>query len=1211
MFTSMHRWVLILFSGLLASSVSAQDFPGAPAAANAKTTASLKLEHSVVKPGDMTWAGLHLVIPKPWHTYWVNHGGVGEAPKIKWNLPAGVKAGAIHWPLPKKHPSFGSIAYVYEHEVLLLVPLEISEDAPRGELMIEAKADWLECTDEECVPGKAMVATALTVGDAQTAGPNSKLFATWRGRVPEAEQQVIGAEWAGEADDNSQRPLRFRVPVEDTKASVVFYPYLDPREKFMVQAEVKLEHGEGVATLTQPVEFFDKDWPVEFPGVMQVGDHAYEVLLKVGKPLAAAKPKPANPVGPGLLPGFPGANSFGPSNGSEVTLLLDASQAMPGDTVTAGVRFKIPAGWHMFYKDPGGPGEAPSFRWRLPEGIAAGEIQWPQYEEYESGEDVFNVYHDEVMLLVPLKLAGDLAPGEHKVRLLADWQECEQTCVQYNTDKSVVLKVGNTAEPSAGAKDIASWRAKLVTRAPPDNQEPDPTNPPSKTLGAQTKVTLLLDAKSARAGQEILAGVRFEIPEKWHIFWKYPGELGEAPQIEWKLPTGVTAGEIRWPRHEEYEAFDVKQNVYHDEVILIVPLKLAADLANGELEIGAKVTWQECEVSCVQGEADVAATLNIGATHETSADAAVISEWQAKVPGLSEGLGQLGWILLLALGGGLILNLMPCVLPVIALKVMGFVKQREESSVHARRLGLLYGAGVVFSFMIMAGVLLAVRAGAGGETWGMQMQNQWFLLFLAALMTLGSLNLFGVFEISLGGKAMTAADAASRREGGAGAFANGMLMVALATPCMAPMLGTAIPFALTQPAVVTLLVFATVAVGLALPYVVLSFKPDWLRFLPKPGAWMESFKKAMGFPMLAAAVWLMMLAGVHFGDKAEGMFRVALMLSLVGLAAWIYGEFIQRGTKRRGLAGVLALCSVGAGFSCLYVFQDKLDWKPWSQAAVTEARAAGHPVLVDFTADWCLTCKANKRTSIEVESVRRKIAETGTVVFKGDFTKKDPAMAEFIRGHGRAGVPLVIVYSPNAGVEPQVLPELLQPRVVFDALSKAATRPVQVAKKSEGNNAACWAWPLSNSPMQVAAPSEDDAIRWGQWSSMSIARAQKEGKPVLVDFTADWCAPCKKIEKEAIDVPPVRRELAAAGVVTLKADFTDKDPAMQKEINRFGRRGPPLVLVYPGTPGGEPVVMPKIFTAADMVKALREAAGKKSANNPGLEPAGAAATASH
>jgi thiol:disulfide interchange protein DsbD len=390
------------------------------------------------------------------------------------------------------------------------------------------------------------------------------------------------------------------VPVEDPNARVVFYPYLDPGEKFMVQADVEVERGDGFAKLTQQVEFSGKDWPAEFPGVMRVGDTGYEVVLK----------PPVNP------------------------------------------------------EDP----------------------------------------------VDPDPLAGLNLPG------------------------------------------------------------------------AESKVTLLLDADDAPAGHTIYAGVLFKIPAKWHIFWKYPGELGEAPRIFWELPTGVTAGEIRWPKHEEYEAFGVKQNVYHDEVMLIVPLHLAEDLAGGAKEISARVTWQECEVSCVQGEAAVRASLKIGTTHKLSADAPVIAAWRNKVPGFSEGLGQLGWILLLAFGGGLILNLMPCVLPVIALKVMGFVKQRKESPAHARRLGLLYGAGVVFSFMVMAGALLAVRSGAGGETWGMQMQNQWFLLFLAGLMTLVSLNLFGVFEISLGGRTMTAADSVARREGGVGAFANGMLMVALATP---------------------------------------------------------------------------------------------------------------------------------------------------------------------------------------------------------------------------------------------------------------------------------------------------------------------------------------------------------------------------------------------------------------------------------------------
>ena len=492
----------------------------------------------------------------------------------------------------------------------------------------------------------------------------------------------------------------------------------------------------------------------------------------------------------------------------------------------------------------------------------------------------------------------------------------------------------------------------------------------------------------------------------------------------------------------------------------------------------------------------------------------------------------------------------------------------------------------------MAGLLLAVRAGAGGETWGMQMQNKWFLLFLSGLMTLVALNLFGVFEISLGGKTLTAADSMARRQGSTGAFANGMLMVALATPCLAPMLGTAIGFALTQPALVVLLVFVTVAVGLASPYVVLSFKPGWLRFLPKPGAWMESFKVAMGFPMLVAAIWLMTLAGGHFGDKSEGVLRVALMLALIALAAWVFGEFIQRGTRRRVLAGFFAVFFVGAGFGCLFVFQDKLDWKPWSKAAVAKARAEGHPVLVDFTADWCLTCKVNKRTSIEIDSVRDKVEATRVMVFKGDFTDKNPAMAEFIKSYGRPGVPLVLVYSPNTNEEPQILPELLTPGIVLDALSNAAAKVVEVGQD-----------PPEKQP--------EGEINWQPWSMEAIAEAQAAGKPVLVDFTATWCAPCIKIEETAINVPEVRKKLASAGVVVLKADFTDKDPVILKEMQRFDRAGPPLVLVYPSGVGSQPIVMPKVFTATEMLQKLDQATGKKAANNGGLEPARAAATASN
>ena len=1161
------RFSGVLLAGLMTVLLPAQDLFLEP---GARSVASLALEHRVARPGDTVWAGLRLVIPKPWHTYWVNHGGVGEAPSVKWDLPTGISAGEIHWPLPLKHPSFGSIAYVYEHEVMLLVPLKLSPDLEPGMKELKGEFKWLECTDEECVQGKARLEAELVVGGKLVKGSNSALFEKWRERLPE-EMPPIEAEWSGEVAENFWRPLAFKVPVEDTEAKVEFFPYLDPKDEYMVQADVETERGDGFVRLVQQVESVEEKWPSEIRGVMRVGDAGHEVTLKVA---AAEK----NGGGFLLAPSL----TFGGPKTSQLDLVLDVATAQRGGKVMAGVRFKIPDGWHVYYKDPGGPGLPPQFTWVLPKGVDAGEILWPKPEVFKFGGEDFNGYHGEVMLLTELKLAPDVPEGPLELRVNVEWQECKEICVQGEASLVAALLVADESEASGDAAEIARWHARAGGSRSPPSSVPN--------VGAKTEVTLVLEAEQATAGGTVLAGVRFRIPDKWHIFWKNPGDLGEAPGVKWNLPEGVTAGELEWPRHELYESMGFRQNVYHDEVMLVVPLTLAKDLKTGQLKLEARVSWQECEVSCVQGEANVEAVLHIGDERVASGDAGEIKSWRAKVPPpgseyATVDWGRLGGMLLLAFAGGLILNLMPCVLPVIALKVMGFVNQREEAPSHARRMGILYGLGVVFSFLVMVGALLAVRAGAGGETWGMQMQNQWFLLFLTVLMTLVALNLFGVFEVTLGGAASAAAGEMAGREGNLGAFANGMLMVALATPCLAPMLGTAIGFALTQPALVVTLLFVTVALGLALPYVVLSFKPGWLRFLPKPGMWMESFKKAMGFPMLAAAVWLAWLTAGKLDDA--GGLRVGLLLVLVGMAAWIYGEFIQRGTARRGLAWLGASGASAAAAACLFVFHDKLDWKPWSQAAVREAREAGHPVLVDFTADWCLTCKANKRTSIEVDAVREKIAATGTVVFKGDFTDKNAAMADFIKSHGRPGVPLVLVYSPNLESKAQILPELLTPGIVLKAIDVAAAD-----RETEG--------------------AEDAGeLTWAPWSEEAVAAARSAGKPVLVDFTADWCAPCKHIEKTAINVPKVRRKLAQLGAATLQADFTDKDEVILAEINRFQRAGPPLVLVYPPDESRDPIVMPKKFTAEELLSALTRSVAGGSAGNPGLENGVSAATASN
>jgi thiol:disulfide interchange protein DsbD len=414
-------------------------------------------------------------------------------------------------------------------------------------------------------------------------------------------------------------------------------------------------------------------------------------------------------------------------------------------------------------------------------------------------------------------------------------------------------------------------------------------------------------------------------------------------------------------------------------------------------------------------------------------------------------------VLGLAFLGGLILNIMPCVLPVIALKVLGFVQQSKEAPARVRKLGLMYAVGVVASFLVLAVAVIAVQGGGEDASWGMQMQSPTFRVALLVVVVLVALNLFGVFEIGLAGSAMDGAAKLASKEGYSGAFFNGVLATALATPCTAPFLTAALGFAfLLKSAWVILLVFVVTGLGLAAPYVLLSWRPEWLRFLPKPGAWMVRFKVAMGFPMLATAVWLFDVAAPPYGEG--GVLWLGLFLAVIALAAWVWGEFVQRGGRRpilaMGLCGALVL---GAYFYILEtqlrwrqtpllaassgVIKDSpegLEWHPWSREAVSQAQAAGKVVLVDFTAKWCLTCKSNKKFAIDVESVRAKFRAVGGIAMRADYTNRDPRIAEELKRHGRAGVPTVVIFPKQTSGKPLVLPTVLTPGIVLDGLAAAA-----------------------------------------------------------------------------------------------------------------------------------------------------------------------------
>jgi thiol:disulfide interchange protein len=599
---------------------------------------------------------------------------------------------------------------------------------------------------------------------------------------------------------------------------------------------------------------------------------------------------------------------------------------------------------------------------------------------------------------------------------------------------------------------------------------------------------LASDASSIIPGKPFSIGVLLKMAPGWHTYYREPGDSGMATEIQWELPEGFTVGELQWPTPiQETEAGSFKVNIYKDEVLLFASVTPPAQISGSEVSLRAKVSWLVCKESCIPGKTEVALTLPISQStsagqgqiaNPASADAPLFEKFRglttlkslekagdrakaaepAKNPVIDYVLAQpeepkFWHFLLFAFLGGLILNVMPCVLPVISLKILGFVQHGDQSRGRIRLLGLTYALGVVCSFLLLAGVVIATQKAGRLAGWGMQFQNPVFVVAITTLVTLVSLNLFGIFEVTLSSTSLSVASGLASKEGLAGAFFNGVFAVILATPCTAPFLGAALGYAFVQPPLVVALFFLTVAAGLAFPYVVLCWTPGLLRFLPKPGAWMERFKIAMGFPMLATAVWLYSVAMRHYGSDSLWL---GLFLVCLGFGAWIYGEFVQRGRSHRGLAAGIAVLLVVGGYG--FALESRLhwrhpapvagtlpgagaavgegiDWQAWSEKAVQETRAQGHPALVDFTADWCLTCQTNKATSLEIPSVRQALKQGGFKAFVGDFTRSDDAIAQEIQKFGRAGVPLVLVY-PVQG-QPIILPELLTPGIVLEALQRA------------------------------------------------------------------------------------------------------------------------------------------------------------------------------
>jgi thiol:disulfide interchange protein DsbD len=718
------------------------------------------------------------------------------------------------------------------------------------------------------------------------------------------------------------------------------------------------------------------------------------------------------------LPSFGGSSLA--AHHTQAKLILSADTARPGDMIWAGVDMKMEPGWHTYWKNPGAAGLATKIEWQLPPGVTAGEIQWPLPEKLPPIEVTTYGYNDEVVLIVPLKLAGDLKPGPLDLKANVSWLECKDVCIPASQSVEVNLNIGSEIKASADAAAIELWQKKV---------------PQTNSI------------------------------YQFQAWWEKPANDNTRPLILNYGPTIATKN-ITYDSVDFFpDASDTFEIQAATETIsaqsAYIRLRKAVKKFSGDwpkeisgvlvIQSGNSRYGYEVKLS-VSDQAPAGETISAQTSPESRTGAPLVP---------AGGTPALPLMLLYAFIGGLILNIMPCVLPVIALKILGFVSEARSEPRRVRNLGLIYALGVLVSFLALAAIVIGVKAAGHHAGWGMQFGSPVFVVCLTALVTLVALNLFGVFEITPGGRVMNAAGQLASRHGAPGAFFNGLLATALATPCTAPFLAPALGFAFAQSASVIVLVFLTVGLGLAAPYVLLSCNPALLKFLPKPGAWMEKFKIAMGFPMLATVMWLLHVAASDYG---RGVFWLGIFLVIVAFAAWIFGEFVQRGRTGKGIAFAIVFILLVGGYAG--ALENRLHWRemiaetdtagpinssggigwqPWSPAAVAQARAAGRPVLVDFTASWCVTCNAIVKPALDNNSVSARLKEMNAVTLLADYTRTPAEITDEISKYGGAGVPLVLVYPKNPDAAPIVLPQpspLQLPssysKIVLDALDRAA-----------------------------------------------------------------------------------------------------------------------------------------------------------------------------
>ena len=687
----------------------------------------------------------------------------------------------------------------------------------------------------------------------------------------------------------------------------------------------------------------------------------------------------------GRLPAFSFAES--PVTAS---LVAEHTALVPGQTATVALRLVHEEHWHTYWQNPGEAGLPTKIAWTLPTGFSAGPIQWPAPELSDTGGVLTYGYGGDLRLLVDIAVPANVPLGGRvTLRAAVDWLMCKESCVPGEAKLELTLRVATEAAANAPwAAKIAAARAAVPTG--------------SDQLAAQ----------AYRNGRDVTIRVA-----------PCGGVALVAGAVAFFADDGAVETKALQPAHAVGDGleFSVRQAESAGRPAELPGLLVASGgwWAGGPKAVAIRIPVTEGPVPkggalLPHAPADSALANDAGT--------ASVSRPEGTTHGL---LGVLG----LALLGGIILNLMPCVFPVIGIKIMGFVHQAGADRAKVKAHGLAFAAGVLVSFWTLAGVLLVARAGGAQLGWGYQLQVPGFVFALTIVMLVFALSLSGVFEI--GGSLIGTGSGLQSKGGYTGSFFSGVLATVVATPCSAPFLAPALGAAVVLPPVQSLAAFTAIALGLALPYLVLSFAPGLVKRLPRPGAWMETFKQFMAFPLYATAGYLLFVLAAQVGD---GLLNTILGLTLVAMAVWVLGRWaiIVRTVRVRRMAQLAALALFVAGVA-LGLPRAKEDWIVWSPEVVAKLRTQQRIIYVDFTARWCVTCQVNKAAVFGSTEVQETFRRLNVAKVRGDWTNRDPQIAAELRRFDRAAVPVNLIYLPGRP-EPLLLPEVLTPGTVLEAV---------------------------------------------------------------------------------------------------------------------------------------------------------------------------------